>query len=75
MLDNHIFIPLLLSIEEYDVLLKAIDYYNYATSTLEYGEHIEECQNIRSKIMRHIGTRKDYVRCMTISKEKENEED
>ena len=49
-----IFIPLGLTIEEYDVLLKAIDFFNYSSSIFEYGEHIDECQTLRKKIMRNL---------------------
>ena len=55
-----VFISLGLTIEEYDVLLKAIDFFNYASSVLEYGEHIEECQTLRNKIMRHLKPKEEF---------------
>lgn len=51
MLDDKILISMELTKEEYSVLLKAIDYFNYASSVMEYGEHIEDCQNIKNKII------------------------
>ena len=51
MSDTKILISIELTTEEYSVLLKAIDYFNYASSVLEYGEHIEDCQNIKNKII------------------------
>ena len=58
------FIPLGLSREELNVLLKAIDYFSYASSVLEYGEHTAECQSIRDKVMCHIGTREEFYKYM-----------
>lgn len=40
--------------EEFDILLRAIDYYNYASSIFEYGEHIEACQGIRHQIIEKV---------------------
>lgn len=40
-----------LTLEEFDLLLKAVDYYKYASSLFEYGEHIEDCNTIRDKLM------------------------
>lgn len=54
MVNSKIFISIGLTKEEFSVLLKSIDFFNYASSTMEYGEHIEECQNIKSKIMRSM---------------------
>ena len=51
MSDTKILISMELTTEEYSVLLKAIDYFNYASSVMEYGEHIEDCQNIKNKII------------------------
>lgn len=56
------FIPLGLSREEFGVLLNSIDYYSYASSVLEYGEHTEECQSIRNKIMRHVEPREKFLK-------------
>ena len=39
--------------DEYDILIKAIDFYNLASATIDYGENIEVCQTIRNKIIRN----------------------
>ena len=58
---DKVFIPLCLTIEEYDVLLKAIEHFNYSSGIFEYGEHIEECQSIRNKIMRHLKPKEEFT--------------
>lgn len=58
---EKVFIPLCITIEQYDVLLKAIDFYNYSSSIFEYGEHIEECQTLRNKIMRHLQPKEKFI--------------
>lgn len=47
---------LFLTIEEYDTLIKAIDYYNHASSVINYGEDIETCQTLHNKIIRNLET-------------------
>ena len=60
-MNSKIFIPLNITVEEFDVLLRAIDFYNYATGSFEYGEHIEECQTLKNKIMRNLKTKEEYL--------------
>lgn len=58
---DKVFIPLCITIEQYDVLLKAIDFFNYSSSIFEYGEHIDECQALRNKIMRHLQPKEKFL--------------
>ena len=59
---DKVYIPLCITIEQLDVLLKSIDYFNYASSIFEYGEHIEDCQTLRNIIMRHLQPKEKYLK-------------
>lgn len=51
---DKVFIPLCLTLEEYDVLLKSIEYFSHSSVVFDYEEHIETCKTIRNKIMQYL---------------------
>ena len=54
MQEKKLKILLYLTKEEINILFKAIDYYSNASALFEYGENIENCLNIRNKIINNI---------------------
>ena len=59
---DKVFIPLCLTIEEYDVLLKAINYFSHSSVVFDYDENIETCRIIRNKIMQYLQPKENFIK-------------
>lgn len=51
---KKISVLLKLDVEEFSFLIKAIDFATCTSAMFEYGEHVEDCQNIRNQLMFHF---------------------
>lgn len=50
MLQQKIILKIWFSKDEFDILIKALDYYNNACAHFDYSENIETCHDIRNRL-------------------------
>lgn len=49
--EEKIKIPLIVTKEGFRIILTALDLFNYVDSSINYGESVEDCQNLKYQLL------------------------